>query len=152
MNQYFSLRLEILFLILAAALTAFVLFPIRHAGIDFPYYAQNAIFVLLSVILFKHIFLLKYSWINRFQKLKIAFIPLSVVLIIMLIRMLGDFINFMDEQPLSDLMPDMPYERQKFLTAYIRVEYITSAILAITAAIILPFRFLVSIWREVNRR
>ncbi len=151
MKQNVNLRLELLFLLLAAVLTAVILLPIRQAGIEFPFYAKNMILIFVSVMWIKHIFLLKHSWINQFQKLKIALIPLSIPFIIALARMLNSFTAYIDEIALADLMLELPYEEQKFLIRYIRIEYVTVGVTAIVAAIILPFKLMISVWREVNR-
>ena len=151
-NQTTSYRLEFLFLILAAAFALILVFPIYYAGVDFPFLIKNIIIIFIGVILFKHIFFLKYSWINKYQKLKIALIPLSVPLVIILVRTLNGFTTFIDEMPMADLMPELDYERQKFFSQYIRIEYIAVCVVAIAASIILPFKLLVSIWREVNRK
>ena len=128
-----------------------ILFPIYNANIDFPFKFQNAVLIFIAVILLKHIFLLKHSWLNRYQKLKIALIPLSVPLIIYLMRMLNSFMAFIDEVALADIMKDLSYERQVFLTKYIRIEFVASGVMAIIAAIVFPFKLLISIWKEVNR-
>lgn len=152
MKNSFNLRLELLFLLLAVFLTIAVLFPMLFFKVDFPFMIKNAILVFISVLLFKHIFFLSHSWIDRYQKLKIALIPFSVALIFILIRLLNGFTTFADEMPLADLMEHLPFSQQHFLSRYIKVEFIASAVVAISLAIIFPFRMLVSVWREVNRR
>lgn len=66
-------------------------------------------------------------------------------------RMLNSFTTYIDEVALADLMTEIPYEKQMLLTKYIRIEFIASGVMAIVSAIILPFKLLISIWREVNR-
>ena len=146
-----NLRLEFLFLLLAAVLVVFILFPIVYAEIQYPFYWQNALLIIIAVFLIKHIFLLKHSWLNKFQKVKIVLIPLCIPLIIYLMRMLNQFTTYIDEVPLADLMTNLSYDRQLFLTRYIRVEFIAWGVMAIVGAIILPFKLIISIWREVNR-
>ena len=69
-----------------------------------------------------------------------------------MMRMLNAFTTFCDEVPLADLMPDMSIDQMRFTTDYIRTEYVFVGVAAIVASIIFPFRLLVSIWREVNRK
>jgi hypothetical protein len=139
-------------MLLAAALTSIVLFPIVYSGVNFPFLWQNAVLVFAAVILFKHIFFLKHSWLDSFQKIKIALIPFSVAMIFVLMRMLNVFTRYIDEMPLAELMDHLSFEEQSALARYIKVEYVTSAVVTLTAAIIFPIRMLVSIWREVNQR
>lgn len=147
-----SIRLQILFIVLAIALAAFLVFPIWQANIDFPFYQKNIILAIAGVLLFQFIFFLKYTWLDRYQKLKIALIPLSVPVIFIFIRMLNQFTTFMDEMPLAELMNGMPYDEQQFLASYIKIEYVAVGVLAIVGAILFPFKLLKSVWREVNNR
>ena len=152
MLKNINIRFELLFLLLAAVLSFVLVFPIIQSNVDFPFLAKNIFLAMTAVLLFKHIFLLKFTWLNRFQKLKIAIIPFSIPFILVMVRMLNGFTTFADEMPLADMMQDVPYERQLFLARYIKIEYVAVAVMAISAGIILPFRLLISIWREVNRK
>lgn len=151
-NPHRSIKLELLFIVLAIVLAGFLVFPIWYAGIDFPFYAKNVLLAIAGVLLIKYLFFLKHTWLNQYQKIKIALIPLSVPLIFIFIRMMNQFNTFMDEMPLADLMMDMPYEEQRFYAQYIKVEYVAVAVTAVVGSILLPFRLLVSVWREVNNR
>ncbi len=148
----FNLKFELLFFLLAAVLAAILIMPIIRADIGFPFLIKNITVIVLAVLLFKHVFFLKYTWLNNFQKIKIALIPLSIPLIVFLFRLLNGFTTYIDEIPLGDLMQDIPFEEQRTLSNYIRIEYVTMSVMAIIAALIFPFRLLVNIWREVNRR
>lgn len=152
MQKTVSYRLEFLFILLAAVLAFVLVFPIIQASPDFPFLKKNIFLAFAAVFLFEHIFFLKYSWINQFQKLKIALIPFSIPLTLVMVRMLNGFTTFADEMPLADIMKDLPYERQLTMARYIKIEYVSVAVMAIAAGIIFPFRLLVSIWREVNRK
>ena len=133
-------------------LVVILLAPIWQAQVEYPFYVKNTAFIIIGVMLVKHIFFLKYTWLNNFQKLKILFIPLSIPMILILIRTLNSFTAFADQVALAELMPDLSFERQRFLSRYIKAEFIIVAVVAISAGILFPFRLLVSVWREVNNR
>ncbi len=152
MKHPINYKLEFLFLLLGACLAGFLVLPIVHARIDFPFIWYNVIFSFAAVILFKHVFLLHHTWLNHFQKLKIALIPLSVPIIFTFIRMLNGFTTHIDEVAIADSFAHLPIERRQFFTAYIKTEYIAVAVTAIAGAILFPFRLLINIWREVNNK
>jgi len=124
--------------------------PIYMYEINFPFTFQNGVLIFCAILLFKHVFFLKYTWLNHFQKIKIALIPLSIPIIVSFMRMLNAFTTYTDEQPLADMMGHMSFEDQKGMVRYIKIEYVIVAVMAIAAAIIMPFRMLVSVWREVK--
>ena len=151
-RQPINVRLELLFILLATALAGFLVFPIWHAQFDFPFLIKNIVLVFAAVLLFKHVFFLKYTWLSHFQKIRIALIPFSVPIIFIFIRILNQFTTYIDENAIADFMDHLSFEKQQFLTNYVRMEFVTVAVMAIAGAIALPFRLLVSIWKEVNKR
>lgn len=152
MKNPINLKFEFLFLLVAVVLATIVVAPILQAEIEFPFLIKNIILVFLAVLIFKHIFFLKFTWLNHYQKIQIAIIPLSVALIFTIMRMLNAFTTFCDEVALGDIMPHLAFEDQKFYTKYIRIEYIAIAVTAIAGSMILPIRLLINIWKQVNNR
>lgn len=63
----------------------------------------------------------------------------------------AQFQGFLDEKGLQSIMGHLDIETQNALSKFIRNEFIFFGVGSVIAAIILPIRLIISIWRVRNR-
>lgn len=141
---------ELLWWIFTAVVVILVLFPVWKNTIDFPFYVENAMLVIVFITFTRYIFFLPISFIARLKWIKV-FIILSVVLFcFILATALGDFRNYMDEKGLQTLVTHLHVTRQTSVMTYIKNEMIFFGTGSIITAILLTFRLIISLWRMRN--
>ncbi len=151
-EQLLFFKLEIIWWILTLSITIGILYPIYSKIANaYPFYQSNILFIITFITLTRLIFLLKYSFLAYWEKVKIAIILLSAVFIFLLVNELNFFQTYLDERGFSSFLNGLTNLEKASLTKYIRSEMLLFGIGSIIAAIILPFRLLLSIWRIRNR-
>ncbi len=150
-EQKLSFQLEILFWLFTAILVIAIIYPIHKTGVEFPFYTMLAMFIVVFVTLARYIFLLKFTFLAYNKWVKAALIAVSIPFIFFLIGQLNFFQAFVDEDGLDQYFRFMPLVERLDLQKYIRSVMIFFAAGSIIAAIIFPFRLIMSIWRNFNR-
>ena len=128
-----------------------VYFPIRTNHIQFPFLAINMIYIAVFVFFTRLIFLLKFSFLAKALVVKLIIIFISIPIIVLLIDGISEFLAFLDEDGLHDVMGHLKMNAQNSLIRFIKSEFIFFGVGSVITAIILPFRLIISIWRVVNR-
>ncbi len=144
------IRFEMLWWVLTLLVAAAVLFPVFSMAPAFPFFFDNIIFIVTFITLTRYIFLLPHTFLARRQILKLALMFLSVPFIFFLVQQLNGFQTFLDENGPEALVGALPYARTNSMTGYIRSEMLLFATGSIIAAVIFPFRMVVSVWRVRN--
>ena len=142
-----KLRLELMWWIFTAILTAAVLAPIYINKLTFPYYTSNIVFIVVFVTVTRYVFFLKHTWLVRLKWLKIGIIAASLILIFVLLTSMSDFNNYLEEVGLNEVVQDLEVDRQYPMIRYIQREVIFFGVGSIVAMIILPVRMLISLRR-----
>ncbi|HMR44992.1 MAG TPA: hypothetical protein PKC40_14210, partial [Saprospiraceae bacterium] len=96
-------------------------------------------------------FFTRHTFFAGKQRLKIFVIAVSVPVIFLLISELNFFQTSIDEERLENVLSHLDGSRQEQLFSYIRNEMIFFGTGSIIAAIILPFKMAVSIWKKHNK-
>ena len=149
-NNRFKLALELVGWLITAVIVVGALAPIYLMEIDFPFYWTNAAFIVVFVTFTRYIFLLKHTWLHAFTYIKVAIIGLSVLIVVSLVNWLFDFNRFIDEQGLQELTYQLKFRDQNAISKYIKNEVLLFGVGAVVAAIILPLRLLISVWKDFN--
>lgn len=144
--------LELIWWVFTAVLIALVLLPIYSSAYQFPFYLYNAVFVASAVTATRYIFLLRATPLSERQVLKGAVAIAVIPLIFYIVQGINAFQIHIDEEDLNALVGHLPRERQLAILTYLRAEMIFFGVWAVVSLVILPFRLLVSIWRQYNRR
>jgi len=130
-----KLILELIWLLLTLVVICLVLLPIyTHVGDDYIFYKENIFIIFISVTFIRYIFLTRHHWISESK-----------------IGSFYDFQSFSDEAGLTSLVPDMAYKDQLWICKYIRVEFVFFFAAAFISNFMMPFRMIVSLWREINK-
>jgi len=135
-KQKLTIQFELLFWLFTLILIAAFSYPIYKTGASFPFYAMLALFIAAFITLTRYIFLMKFTflaynmWVNN---------------------QLNTFQTFIDEEGLDQYFRFMPLVERIDLQKYIRAVMIFFGTGSIIAAIVFPFRLMISIWRNFNR-
>ena len=146
-----SLKLELIWWVFTAILAAGVLYPIIKKLPNYPFLVINIIFVIVFITFTRYIFLLKHTFLARQQVIKIGMVLVSILIIAYLINGIHNFQTFIDEQGVDALVGDLPNTQKDSMARYIRAELLFFGVGSIVAAVILPIRLIISVWRVRNR-
>ncbi len=146
-----KLKVEIIWWVATLVLVVLVLTPILIKAPSYPFFFQNAVFIVAFVTITRYIFHLRISLIARTKWLKAFLILVSAILFFFMTMLLGDFHNFLDERGLQTLVTHLHVDQQTRTMNYIKNEMVFFGVGAIIAGVILPFRMIISLWRMRNR-
>jgi len=150
-SRNLSLKMELIWWLVTAILVAAILYPILKYTDNYPFLILNIVYIIVFVTLSRYIFLLKYTVLANAQLVKVAIILLSVPIIAYLINGINFFQTYIDENGMdSFLSPDSTLSKEQ-IGSFIRNELILFGVGSVIAAIVLPFRLVISLWRWKNR-
>lgn len=151
-QQSLFLKLELLWWIITAIIVMSVLYPIySKVGNNYPFYFANILFIVVFITFTRLIFLLPYSFLANWEKIKIAFITITPILLFFLINELNYFQTFLDEKGVENFLAKMSIPEQETMRRYVTAEMLLFGVGSIITSVILPIRLLKSIWRARNR-
>lgn len=146
-----SIQLEILFWLFTAVVVVAFAYPILKTGAEFPFYVMLALFITVFITLTRYIFMLKFTFLSHRKWVKAGIIAVSVPFVFFLISQLNAFQTFYNEHGLDQFFRFMPLVERIDLQNYIRTLMTFFGTASIVAAIIFPFRMMISIWRNFNK-
>lgn len=146
-----SLRLEILWWVVTALLVVAILFPIYNHIDDYPFWKSNTLFIIAFVTLTRYIFLLKHTFLAKRQKLKVVLFFVSIPVIFYLINEINYFQTFLDERGVEPIIGNLPLAQRNTLAQFIKTEMLLFGVGSVVAAVLFPFRMLMSVWLLRNR-
>ena len=141
----------LLWLLLTALVTAVVLWPVYANNINYVFYFNNILFIVLFVFLIRYIFFIKYTFISNRIAVKILIIVLAIFFDIYAYSALNEFIDFYQENGKYFALEHLPVTKQYVIGVFIFKQYIFFGVAALVSGIIIPFRLLVSIWHVYNK-
>ncbi len=146
-----AVRLELLWWLFTAIVLGGVLFPILREIPDYPFLLINAVFVIIFITFTRYVFLLKHTFIAQNQILKAIIVLVIVPFIFYLVGEINGFQTYFDEIGLENLMVGKSLQKQQSLNSYIRSEMLFFGVGSVIISIILPFRLIISVWRNRNK-
>lgn len=145
-------KLELIWWVLTAIIAIGILYPIYNkVEFNFPFYRSNLLFIIVFITFTRLIFLLKHSFLADWEKLKIAMIVITPILLFYLVNELNYFQTFLDEKGVENFLAQMSIPERESMRKYITAEMLLFGVGSLVAAVVLPFRLLISIWRARNR-
>ena len=151
-KQSLSFLLEAVWWIVTLLVVGVVLYPIySKAGATYPFFKGNILFIVVFITFTRLIFLLKHTFLANMEKVKLAIILFSAIIVFLLVNQLNLFQTYLDENGPDSFLGHLPIIEQSNLDGYIRKEMLFFGVGSIIAAILLPFRMLISIWKGRNR-
>lgn len=150
-SKNLSLKMELIWWLVTAILVAAILYPILQYTNDYPFLSLNIIYIVVFVTFSRHIFLLRYTILANAHLVKVAIILLSVPIIAYLIGGINFFQTYIDENGMDSFLSSSSALSQEQIGSFIRNELILFGVGSVIAAILLPFRLVISLWRWKNR-
>ena len=146
------IKLELVWWLLTIIIAIGILYPIySKIGDTYPFYAANLLFIITFITFTRLIFLLKHSFLANWEKIKIGLILVTPILLFYLVNELNYFQTFLDEKGVENFLAKMSIPNQESMRKYITAEMLLFGVGSLIAAVVLPFRLLISIWRARNR-
>lgn len=147
-----KILIELLGWMMTLVIVILVLLPIHsYVGDYYPFYKENIAFIVIALTFMRYIFLLKYHWISASKWIKAVFIFIPIPVFFYLVGGFYDFQAYSDEVGLGAMLTELPYPDQSKIGKYIRSEMILFWSAAFLSNLYMPFRMLISIWREINK-
>ena len=146
-----KIQLELLWWVVTAVLLTVIMYPIWSEFPSFPFNITNTVYVLCLITFARYAFLLKHTFLADWEKGKIAFVLLTLAIIIACVMQLQDFNIWLDNSDPDVLLKTVRENKRVSLLAYIKSEYMFFMVGAVVGALFLGGRLLLSIWRLKNR-
>jgi len=143
--------MELVWWIFTAIIAFAVLFPIMKNVDDYPFLFTNIIFVVVFITFARYIFLLKHTFLADRQVLKVIIFFLCLPLFSYLVNELTSVRTFLDEHGIDALVKNLPYESHWNFANYVKTEMYFFGAASLVVTVLLPFRLLLSVWRNRNR-
>lgn len=144
--------LELIWWLSTCFLVALILFPIYTREIAYPFYPYNVTAIVAFLTFTRYIFLLRLTPFARNQWIKAALIFLLIPVLFFIGQGINYFQTYLDDNGPELLVGLLPKAEQESVLNYIRSQMLFFGVGAIVAGAIIPFRMIVSIWRQYNGR
>jgi hypothetical protein len=151
-----KLQLELIWWLITAIIVFMVIYPIINNMVKYEFLISNIIFICVFITYSRFIFLLKHSFLAYFQAAKFVIIFMSIPLIFKLIEWIFNYQSFLQTEGLQSFStffkPNINFKTQQQLLNYMSREFLFFGVGAVIAAVVLPFRLLISYWRVYNKK
>ena len=142
---------ELIWWVVTLVLLLIMLLPIYLSNSKYPFWIQNAIFVVVFVTFTRYIFLLKHTVLRFAQWAKVVVLIACIPLAFNLVQWLNAFHQFTDEIGVQALFANLSEKDQSRMVEYTKAEMTFFGVGSILATIVMPFRMLISFWRTFNK-
>jgi hypothetical protein len=150
-SNLLKIALELVWWLLTALVAWAVLQPIHKAMYVWPFEATNIFFVVVLITLTRYMFLLKHTFVNNQQILKIVLMLLMFPLLFLSIERINEFLGFIEEKGWEPLTGHLPAGQRPGVEQYIWAEMLFFGVGSALAAPAFAIRMMLSIWRTRNR-
>jgi len=137
---------------ITAILICLIILPIYFSlGERYHFYLDNICVIFIAVTFMRYIFLMKHHWLTASKWIKAVFIFIPIPILFFLLGARYDFQAFYDEKGLESMMDHLSIKKQNQMSLYIRTEMLLFWVAAFVSNIFMPFRMIISIFREMHR-
>ena len=147
-----KLLLEGIWWFITAIIVSLVMYPIWSNFPEFKFNVVNIVNITAFVTFTRYIFLLKYTFIAKMEKVKIGFVLFTLMIVIAITTQIQSFNVWIDGGDPDVLLSSVgKSSARESLLNYIKSEFLFFVIAAIISAIVLAGRLMVSVWSVRNR-
>jgi len=133
-------------------LLVLILLPIYTSiGGDYLFYIENIVSIVIFTTFTRWIFLLRHTFFGWDKKVKTILIFLMIPLFFICYDNIIDFQAYIDENDIMSMLSSLSTAEMPKMAKYIQYQYIFFGVGAIICVVIMPFRMILSIWRQINR-
>ena len=150
-SRSLSIKMELIWWLVTMLLVAAIIYPILEYTDNYPFLALNIIYIIVFVTFSRYIFLLKFTILANAHLVKVAIILISIPIIAYLISGINFFQTYIDENGMDSFLSSGSSVSQEQIGSFIKNELILFGVGSVMAAILLPFRLVISLWRWKNR-
>lgn len=147
-----KITLEVFWWVFTLVVILLVLTPIFRDAPDFPFIMENAIAIVVFITLSRYIFLLNLTFLTRHLILKIVLGIACIPLVFYLVSNINQFQTYLDEEGVLGFMGHLSPSKIEALEKYLRHEFVLFGVGSVVAATIMPFRLIIAVWRQFNRK
>lgn len=147
-----SLRisLELLWWLFTAIVVGIVLIPIYLNIPDYPFFLQNALFIIALITFSRYIFLLPTTWLANLKKIKVVIILIAFITVFIMATAFADYRNYIDETGMLTLVDHIHASHQMSWIRYMKNEMVFFAVGSMITTVALAIRMIISLWRMKN--
>lgn len=149
-TKHLYTRLELIWWLITLIAAVLLLFPIVNRLPGYRFLGVNLLFIIAFITFTRYIFLLRYTFLPPYQRLKVGLALLCIPIVFLLVQELNRFQVFLDEEGYEALVGTLPRSEQIPMVEYIRSEMLLFGIGSVIAAVVLALRLIVSVWRRHN--
>ena len=147
-----KLLLEGIWWFVTAIIVSLVMYPIWSNFPEFKFNVVNIVNITAFVTFTRYIFLLKYTFIAKMEKVKIGFVLFTLMIVIAITTQIQSFNVWIDGGDPDVLLSSVgKSSARESLLNYIKSEFLFFVVAAIVSAIVLAGRLMVSVWSVRNR-
>ena len=147
-----KLTLELVWWLITLVVSVLVILPIYLSiGGDYLFYIENVVSVIVLITLARWILTLRHNFFSHNKKVKLVLIFAMIPLFFICYDNLIDFQAFADEYDLNTMLGKLDSNGQVSMAKYIKYEYIFFGTGAIMCTVFIPFRMVISLWRQINK-
>jgi len=150
-QQSLQIRMELLWWVFTAVVVFGVLFPILKSVDSYPFLFPNVIFIIVFITFARYLFLLKHTFLADRQVLKVIIFFSCLPLFAYLTGQVNGVSAYYDENGIDALVKNLPYDDHIGFANYIKNQMNFFGAASLVVTVILPFRLLLSVWRNRNR-
>lgn len=147
-------KLELWWWIFTIVFVLLVLYPIATTTISYPFLWLNIMFIVVFITSIRYTFLLKTTFLPKYQKLKIALFFIGNFFLFAIIEGINNFKSYIDDEGIQNLFdPNMVDPKTlNFMMSYIHSEMLFFGVAAFVACFYFQIRMIVSVWRVHNKK
>jgi hypothetical protein len=145
-----KIKLELLWWVLTALAVTLIMAPIYFNIDDYRFWDLSVMYIVIFMTTARYIFLWPTTLLARQQLVKIGIILVVIPIIFMLIQELNRYQAIIDNSEPETIVGLMPLGPMNAMMQYTRAVMLLFGVGSIISLIILPFRMMVSVWRQRN--
>lgn len=146
-----KILLELVGWLITALIVSVIMFPIWNEFMSFKFNLTNTVLVTCFITFTRYAFLLKHTFLAKWEKGKIIFILCAIAFIGVLSIQVQDFNVWYDNGDPDILLKVVKASKREGLLEYIKTEFIFFSVASSISVLLLAGRLLHSIWRLKNR-
>lgn len=143
--------IEIVWWLLTILVTGLILLKVYESVAGYPFYFYNTLFILVFLTFSRYIFLLNQSPIIYSRKPKMFYFFLSIPLCFIIFEGFYAYQSAIDEYGAEDYFNIRPDADPGSTVSFIHTQMVFFGVASFIAAVVMPVRMVVSIWKTRNR-
>lgn len=147
-----KILLELIWWIFTILVCFLVLSPIVFSTSGYHFLRVNILFVVAFITITRYVFLLPHTFLDKLTWLKVILVLTSPIVIFLLVQEVIRFHVFIEENGWEAVFSSPTSAKLDRFNSYVYSEMLLFGVGSVISAVLLPFRMIVSVWRERKKR